>query len=644
MGILGIYVRTSVEKENTAIQQQKDAGIEFSEKKGFQYQIYEDVGKSGYKIEDENDIFKNRPGMSKLLRDIENKTIDKLWVWENSRLSRNEEASYALSRIFEKHKITLYEKDREFDLNSPMHKLIHGIFTLVSQYERHMIVARIQRGVDDSYNRGIRGLRKLYGYEKSGVNEDGYIVWSPVESEMEKIKYIYDKYIAGNSMTSIVKSLHEGISEKDYSFAVCKFSALLRKTFYTGYELKKEGKEIRKKFKEGETNNVQELLDMKFWVKSVSFPVEIVSIENWVKVVERLRENSQIFKHNLRQREESDIVTGLIECPYCGMKYFSKNNNGYLVYCHWSNKKCQQKPKSINILKVDNLFHLFFFYFYLVYDDTKILIEESQKLIKINQLEVKGKIKIIETENKKLDKQIERFQSVYESDSSDKELLKFTLVKEKELNNKKSINDTMLSKLKIEIDELNKKFEKDKLELTYYDVKNTVIGFFENLAKEEKRIALAKIIKVCQMFGNYITIHTGELLFIFNIKEENVLPDSVYELFKNDIAFKSNFLGSGSLFDESGEYTKDVQEFFDTPHEEKKQKYSELEIMRLTNKVLSWGVSRQLGDIVIREYYMAKERKVIESELKKLCIECNLENIKKVVSFTDDFFIRSVNT
>jgi DNA invertase Pin-like site-specific DNA recombinase len=75
LGILGIYVRTSVDTDGTSIDQQKKEGIKFCKKHKFEYQIYEDEGKSGFKIEDDENLFKNRKGLTKLINDIENKVI-----------------------------------------------------------------------------------------------------------------------------------------------------------------------------------------------------------------------------------------------------------------------------------------------------------------------------------------------------------------------------------------------------------------------------------------------------------------------------------------------------------------------------------------------------------------------------------------
>jgi hypothetical protein len=50
--MLGIYCRTSIQQdaEISTIIQQRSAGIKFAEENKFKYEIYEDEGKSGFKI------------------------------------------------------------------------------------------------------------------------------------------------------------------------------------------------------------------------------------------------------------------------------------------------------------------------------------------------------------------------------------------------------------------------------------------------------------------------------------------------------------------------------------------------------------------------------------------------------------------
>jgi len=640
MGLCGIYVRTSIEKENYSIEQQKKLGVNFCKKNKFTYQIYEDIGKSGYKI-DEEDPFKNRQGLTKLISDIENKIIDKVWVFEHSRLSRNEITSFLLTKIFNKHNITVYEKDKHFDLNNPQSKMIQGILTQISQYERHMIVDRIQRGVDDSLNRGIRGMRALYGYRKSGTNEEGYTTWEPVDSEVEKIRYIFVKFLEGKSVNSIVNDLEKGVSEKNRLGRIGRFCTILKKFFYTGFDLTTDGRELYRKFKNCEIDSIRDLNNKKYYVKSNTFPVQIVSITDWITVAEKLRDNSIIYKQKHRQREDSDIATGLIECPYCELKFYSKNNNGYLVYYHWSNRFCKQRPKSYSIEKIDNLFELFFFYFYLVYDDTKILIEESQKLIKINQLGIKDKIKVVESEGKKWDKQIDSFQSIYENEGKKEnpnaKLLELTLVKETELNGKKEKNNSILSKLYNELDELARKFEEDKMELAYYDVQETVINFVENWSNEERRTSLIKVVRRSQLFGKYLVIDTGKLLFVFNIEEENILSEDVYNSFKNDKDFKENFLNSTDLKDS----LQDIYNLMDTKKESKIfENYSKKDFDKLIRDTMNHVKVRDLGSMIyIKEYHLEKKGKVdikktMREKLQEIGIDYPIDDKEKLISFT----------
>ena len=137
--MLGIYRRTSKDNEfeKSTIVQQKAIGIKFAEEHKFEYEIYEDKGISGYKISDDEQYpFKNRPAFTNLMNDIKNGKIDKVWVWEHSRLSRNQFASAFIFNIFEKHKTTLYKNQKEFKTDDPQMKFMRQMLDAVAEYER----------------------------------------------------------------------------------------------------------------------------------------------------------------------------------------------------------------------------------------------------------------------------------------------------------------------------------------------------------------------------------------------------------------------------------------------------------------------------------------------------------------------------
>jgi DNA invertase Pin-like site-specific DNA recombinase len=650
MGILGIYVRTSVETDGTSIEQQKKEGIKFCKKNKFEYQFYEDEGKSGFKIEDDENPFKNRQGLTKLITDIENKIIDKVWVYEHSRFSRNQYGSYVLFRIFEKHKIIVYEKDKQFDMNDPQSQMIRGVLDSISQYERHLIVARTTRGLHDSINRGIRSYSYFYGYKKDGKTDDGYVRWIPVKSEIENIRYCYEQLLNGSTIKIILLKLYnnEKSKETEKSCLFKKWVRLLKHFEYTGYSLNTDGLKIFNSFKKYEIENLGELNNKKYYINSVNYPEKIVSIDDWITVVEKLQIKK--IKEKIR-RTDTELCTGIINCHYCNQKFYfnyrsvvSKGKEyHYKYYRHifYNRYECNQAPKTLDLDRTDEIFEVFFFYFYLVYDDTKILIEENQRILKINILEMKEKIKDVETENKKTDKQIDRFREIYEK-SDDAELLKLTLIKETELNKKKDKNNNVLSKLKIELEELNKKYADDKLELTYYNVKETIINFFENMTVEEKRNSLIKVIKECLLFNKYIVIDTGKILFVFNTEDEIYLTEDIYNEFKKDKKFKGNFLNSSQITDDGGEISMEITRYFidlfDNLTNEKWNKKSP--VSDVWDKIDDYLEVRKLGNIRIDNFNLLKSdkkttmKKIMEERFEKLGINYNLRDIDKIVSFT----------
>ena len=650
MGKIGIYVRTSVDKENTSIEQQIELGKKFCKKNKFDFEVYEDVGKSGFKIVDEKEPFKNRPGMTKLIEDIENKNIDKVWVHSFSRLGRNDFTGYLIRNIFIKNKITVYEDNKPYDMNDPMNQMIQGIVSQITQYERQSIVKNSIRGVHDTINRGIHSFNTLYGYERDGIQtfifgekQKSFIKWKSVKSEIENLKYIFERYVKGDTIYSILETVFKKkITEKNRSVYSRKITRFLRQFVYTGYQLNIEGRELLNNYLTFKTDSIKELIDKKYYVKSLLYPIQIVSIENWIKITEKLQGGKLIYKDKMR-KTDTKMLTGIMSCPYCELRYYMSNDKGFIYYKHFPKKLCGQLPKSVRIEKLDRYFEVFFFYFYLVYDDTKVLIEESQRLININQLEIKEKIRNIVTENKRLEKQVDNFQTIYET-SQDIDKLNSILEKEKNIKVKIEKNVILVGKLKNEYEELEIKFDKDKLELTYYDVKETIINFLEKMNVEEKRTSLVKIIKCCQLFGKYIVIDTGNLLFIFNLDKECVLPEEIYNKFKKDKNFKNNFMNSSKVVDKEGmlRIINDWK-YHNDNYQKKGYKQKELSIqeIRIQMKNLSDYISvRVLGDFFIQEIVLKSKTKIdiknlIETKLDNVGIKYNLSSIEKVISFTD---------
>jgi hypothetical protein len=377
-----------------------------------------------------------------------------------------------------------------------------------------------------------------------------------------------------------------------------------------------------------------ELADPKYYTESVNYPEKMVSLDAWITAVEKLQNYKKVYKDRMR-RTDTEIATGILSCPYCGLRYYVCKDKVYAYYKHSPNGKCRQTPKSFNVKKLNGLFEVFYFCYHLMYDDTKALIQEDQKKIKIQLTEIKDKIKSVEKGNRIIDKQLENIQVILLKTLSEK-TLELALTEKGELKIRREANSVAMIQYKNELAELTENFKKDELELAYYDVNQKVIDFFEKLSTDGKREALIKVINKAQVYGKYTAINSGNNLFVFCTKTEYKLPPDTYNEFKNNEYFKENFMNS--LLDESGELQGELKKLVKTSAKEAANKYSERQLLEIEGKLLAHHLARRIGEIKIREYYPAKpdNMKSIKGKFKKLGIGYDLNNINKVISFTED--------
>ena len=109
--MLAIYLRKSRERKNEkSLKEQRLLGMEFSESEGMQYQIYDEGIVSGTgKYE--------RPVFQMLMKDIQSGTVTGLFVWETSRLARDETAWHQLAGLMKSENVLLYDNGVEVDFN-----------------------------------------------------------------------------------------------------------------------------------------------------------------------------------------------------------------------------------------------------------------------------------------------------------------------------------------------------------------------------------------------------------------------------------------------------------------------------------------------------------------------------------------------
>jgi DNA invertase Pin-like site-specific DNA recombinase len=565
--MLGIYVRTSSENDQreSPIEQQKEEGVKFAKENKYEFKIYEDKGISGYTIseDDETKPYDNRPSFVELMEDIRKKDVDMVWVWEHSRFSRNAYASAHIFHDFEKFKIKIFVKDKEYNISDPQIKAHLGFMNIMSELERESIVARTTRGRRKKINEGKRSFGKLYGYKKIGVDPvTRHQKIEKIDSEIENIKYAYKRILEGSTLRQLTLELYNKKAfDKNEALRVSRYwHKILCHFSYTGYELNVAGLEIRKKFDNFETDNLSVLNDSVYYTRSANYREKIISVEKWIKVAERLRINRKIRNDSSNKKASKDLGTGIIKCAECGQKYYSyihDNKKGgkrysYNYYKHYMamNRKihdCHQK-KSFIAHNINEMLKIFYFFNYIMFDKTKEQNEETLRLIKQEQLKANEEMAKCEREIAQFDKSIIKFNKVMD-ETDEVELIKGLM---KRINNdeaKRNEAKGHLGELRIELEKLNIKYAGTETENMYYNVKDRINQFFKKLDVEDQRDELIKTIKECMVMETCIVIDSGANLFIFNTEETYTFDASLLKKLDDDRYFKISYLGQNKNID-----------------------------------------------------------------------------------------------
>jgi DNA invertase Pin-like site-specific DNA recombinase len=97
---------------------------------GFSQKLWNEGAKSSH-----HEDITSRPVLSSLLTDIRDGNVKRLWMIENSRLSRNDILAATIRNECNKAGVTFYTKDGQYDLNNPSDIFTRQILDATSQLE-----------------------------------------------------------------------------------------------------------------------------------------------------------------------------------------------------------------------------------------------------------------------------------------------------------------------------------------------------------------------------------------------------------------------------------------------------------------------------------------------------------------------------
>lgn len=352
-----IWVRSSTTKQECESQRAELIKTATSEPYNFKESDLIFIGKVGASAIKLNSVYQKE--VDQLLEAIDNEpNLSHLFVWEVSRLARNEKAFYLMKdKILEKKiqlicnvpKIKLLEDNGE--VNQGMEITLNLLVTLAKQ-EMDIKKKRFARGRERKAKEGkFAGGRIPFGY-RAYPEKDNFI--DTDEKEMEIVKLIYDLYEEGYSQPKIAIELRErGYLNPRYKEArpiqLGQVANILRNMSYTGVQLEEKVLIV----KDRDTKKEKE---SKRYARK--YP-QIITVEQYNRCLAIAKANRTITGKG----KNIYYATKLVKCPSCGC-FWSASGSKVDYHCYnavmpskqWvingrTTEQCQNKTSlSINVL------------------------------------------------------------------------------------------------------------------------------------------------------------------------------------------------------------------------------------------------------------------------------------------------------
>ena len=330
--------------EGTSLDTQQQLGVKKAKQLKFGSRLWDEGGKSSH-----HEDINGRPVLLKLYEAMKRGEIKHLWVYDQSRLSRNDQVASIFRYECNKQGVTLYTKDGQFDLSNPQDKLMKVILDGMGEFENSIRAERTRLGKLNRAREGFWfGGPAPFGYkvvEKKLVLNKDESVW---------IKKIFTETLKGTTTLGLKRLLDsKGVlpRRKKGTWSIGSIQSLIKNTHYKGiyhYHDKKSDEKIE-----------------------LQCPA-IVDETTWAAVQKaKTRDTSRVSQQN--RTKQFYLLRDLMFCGHCGLPMSARrkeSKNEQLYYCpnkerDWVNKGGTLTPwardkgcgmsRSLNIPETDRL-------------------------------------------------------------------------------------------------------------------------------------------------------------------------------------------------------------------------------------------------------------------------------------------------
>ena len=236
--VLHIYTRVSTAvqaDEGMSLEFQRELGVKRAKELGFEYKLWNEGGKSS-----NHEELDKRPELSRLFNEIKNGVVKHLFVYDQSRLSRNDTVSSIFRIECAKQGVTLYNKEGKYDLSDHNDHFMKQILDAVAQFDNAQRAERTRLGKLARIRQGNwLGGPPPYGYE---IHDHRLVI--NVE-EAKWVRFIFQQYANRIPLIDVKFELDaQGVQprRKGGTWTMGSLNALLRNTHYIGFWNFKDGK------------------------------------------------------------------------------------------------------------------------------------------------------------------------------------------------------------------------------------------------------------------------------------------------------------------------------------------------------------------------------------------------------------------
>jgi len=503
---IGIYCRVSSLKqtENTSLNHQRDNGIRFCERNGWEYEIFSESVSGGKEFSDRN--------MFNILSDkLLDKELDGIWFNYWDRGWRNDRIKHYFIQLVKDSGCEVFVGNEKKNILSDEGSFELGFFSLMSDYERRKIKRRLSNGKKRRLENGeiFLGVSGI-GYKKVGkrliVNE----------REKDIIIDCYEKYL-----NTSIKGYRDCIK-------------LMKRKYGDDLDKRINEKSLSRILKDEKYKGVYNL---KYDDDEYKINIgRIVSDDLWMRVNRKIESNKGKYRGN---RKNDYLLDGKVYCSCCENNMWVIGGNGYNYY------KCKQKINSnrkkwdkrfkdevfecnsisdnkISLRKLeDSIWEILF----IVIRNSESVREEYYKKYRVkkdNKNEFSGKMKFYKKEIEKEEKK--RFGIL-------DRLMDGDINKEEK--------DILTKGLDKRINELNKKYLDIKDEWERFNMSDEIVDYVDRFFEEiDKKYSIERIEDRKRLIKKFIDsvrverLNKGEnngkeykLDIKFNLKDEELLID-----------------------------------------------------------------------------------------------------------------------